>query len=67
MFAIPLPDPVTGACPADTTPVYRVYNNRPDVNHRYMTSRFDRSAMLTSFWIAEGYGPESVAMCAPNS
>ena len=28
-------DPATGVCAADTTPTYRLYNNRPDANHRY--------------------------------
>ena len=28
-------DPSTGICPTDTSPVYRLYNNRPDANHRY--------------------------------
>ena len=32
-FAIP--DSVTGACPGGTDPVYRVWNRRPDTNHRY--------------------------------
>ena len=29
--------PTLGVCPANTTQVYRVFSNRPDANHRYMT------------------------------
>ena len=32
-----LPDPATGACPAGTVPVYRLWNQRADSNHRYTT------------------------------
>ena len=65
LFYIDLPDLVTGACPAGTTPVYRLYNNRADVNHRYTTSLAIRSQMLTKGYIPEGYGTMGVAMCAP--
>src|SRR5947208_16679632 len=33
------PGPTAGACPAGAVPVYRVFNNRLDPNHRYMTDR----------------------------
>jgi len=60
-----LPDPMTGLCPAPTLmPVYRVWNNRLDTNHRYTTDRSVRDAMVALGWIAEGYGPDAVAMCA---
>jgi hypothetical protein len=62
------PDPVTGAC-ADpqTQPVHRIWNGRPtDVNHRYTTSAAVRDAMVAAGGVAEGYGPEAVAMCAPR-
>jgi hypothetical protein len=29
-----LPDMITGACPAGDAPIYRVWDNRPDSNHR---------------------------------
>jgi hypothetical protein len=45
-------------------PVYRVFNGRRDANHRYMTSLATRAAMLAAGGIAEGYGPDAVAMCA---
>lgn len=36
-FYIALPNVFTGACPASTTPVYRLWNARVDSNHRYTT------------------------------
>lgn len=57
--------PVAGVCPANTTPVYRVFSNRRDANHRYMTDRALRDAMVTRGWLAEGDGPDLVVMCAP--
>jgi hypothetical protein len=66
VFAVALPDAQTGACPAATMPVYRVFNARRDANHRYVTSLATRATMLADGWIAEGYGPDAVAMCAPT-
>jgi hypothetical protein len=60
-----VPDVATGTCPAASTPVYRLWNGRSSTNHRYTTSAATRSAMLAAGWIAEGYGPLGVAMCAP--
>src|SRR5258708_40157216 len=34
-FYIVQPDTTTGACPAGTVPVYRLWNQRADSNHRY--------------------------------
>lgn len=59
--------PTAGMCPANTTPVYRVFSNRPDANHRYMTERAGRDAMVAQGWLAEGDGPDLVVMCAPMS
>lgn len=60
-----LPEPVTGVCaPATSMPVYRVWDQRLDTNHRYTTDRDVRDAMVAKGWIAEGYGPDAVAMCA---
>jgi hypothetical protein len=62
-----LPDPSTGACPAGTIAVYRVWNARVDTNHRYLTDRALRDQMVASQgYVAEGYGPDDVAMCAPQ-
>jgi hypothetical protein len=58
--------PVAGICPAATTPVYRVFDNRPDANHRYLTDRTLRDQMVASGWLAEGDGPDLVVMCAPQ-
>jgi hypothetical protein len=57
--------PAAGACPAGTTSIYRVFSNRPDANHRYMTDRAVRDGMVAKGWLAEGDGPDLVVMCAP--
>jgi hypothetical protein len=64
VMEIDLPDPDTGACPAGDIPVYRLWNNRADSNHRYTTSTVTRDQMLAKGYLAEGYGPGSVALCA---
>ncbi len=64
-FYIELPNTATGACPSGTTPVYRLWNNRFDSNHRYTTDPSIKSQMISRGYIAEGYGPNAVAMCAP--
>jgi hypothetical protein len=68
VFRAFLVDPATGACPTDTQPVYRLYNNRPDANHRYT----DQLAVFV-FMKGKGYIPEGdgtaatpVAFCAPT-
>jgi len=67
VFRAFLVDPASGACPADTTPVYRLYNNRADANHRYT----DQIALFL-FMKGKGYIPEGdgspalpVAFCTP--
>jgi len=62
---IDLPDTTTGACPVGDTPVYRVWDNRADTNHRYTTDSSVRAHMVAQGWVAEGYGPDQVIMCAP--
>lgn len=57
--------PAAGTCPASSTPVYRVFSNRPDANHRYMTDSALRDEMATKGWLPEGDGPDLVVMCAP--
>ena len=57
------PDP--GACPFGTQPLYRLFNNRADINHRYTTSLDIRAQMIAQGWLPEGYGANGVAMCAP--
>ena len=63
-FEIPLPNTLTGVCAADTVPVYRLWNGRADSNHRYTTSLATKQAMLAKGYIAEGFGPDAVGMCA---
>ena len=58
--------PAAGVCPAGTIPVYRVFSNRPDANHRYMISAAIRDFMVSQLhWLAEGDGPDLVVMCVP--
>jgi serine protease len=58
--------PSAGTCPANTLPVYRVFSQRADANHRYMTNRTVRDQMVARGWVAEGDGPDLVVMCAPR-
>jgi hypothetical protein len=66
-FYIALPDTASGACPAGTSPVYRLWNGRADSNHRYTADRAARDAMISRGYIPEGYGPDGVAMCTPRA
>jgi len=66
VFYIVLPDTTTGACPTGSSPVYRLWNNRVDTNHRYTTNVVVRNQMLAAGYVAEGYGPDIVSMCAPQ-
>jgi hypothetical protein len=58
--------PTAGVCPPNATEVYRVFDNRPDANHRYMTDKAVRDQMVAKGWLAEGDGPNMVVMCAPQ-
>ena len=62
-FYIALPDTASGACPANTVPVYRLWNARADSNHRYTTDAAIKARMVAAGSIAEGYGPDAVDMC----
>lgn len=64
-FYVELPNTTTGVCAGGTIPVYRLWNFRFDSNHRYTTSPAVKAEMLGRGYIAEGYGPNSVAMCSP--
>jgi DNA-binding beta-propeller fold protein YncE len=66
VFRIDTPDVDSGTCPPADVPVYRVWNQRKDSNHRYTTSRATRDAMVAKGYVAEGYGPDTVALCAPH-
>jgi hypothetical protein len=63
VFGMDLPDEVAGACPAGDVPIYRVFNQRKDANHRYATSIAIRDQMVGKGGVAEGYGPDAVALC----
>lgn len=65
LFYVDLPDPVTGTCPPGSTPVFRLWNQRADSNHRYTTSGAVRDAMVAKGYQPEGYGLGAIAMCAP--
>ncbi len=62
-FYASLPNMQTGECLYDQTPVYRLWNARIDSNHRYTASTATRDLMLRRGYVAEGYGPNAVAMC----
>jgi uncharacterized delta-60 repeat protein len=65
-FYAGLPDKVTGACPSSMTPVFRLWNQAAASNHRYTTSVAIKNQMVAGGWVAEGYGPNAVDMCAPQ-
>jgi len=63
-FHVVLPN--EGVCPSGTVPVYRVFSNRADANHRYMVDRALRDQMANDrHWLIEGDGPDFVVMCVP--
>jgi hypothetical protein len=64
-FYIAAPDTTTGACPGGTVPVYRLWNQRVDSNHRYTADLATKALMLGKGYVSEGYGPNGVAMCTP--
>jgi len=57
--------PLLGVCPNGTIPVYRVFSNRADANHRYTTDRAVRTQMASMGWTIEGDGADFVVMCVP--
>ena len=58
--------PYDGLCPPDAIEVYRVFDNRADANHRYMTDPALPAQMVAKGSVAEGDGPDLVVMCAPK-
>jgi hypothetical protein len=62
-FFVSLPD-TTGACPSGTVPVFRMWNQRFDSNHRYTTSRAIVAQMLARGYVQEGALPNLAVMCA---
>jgi hypothetical protein len=66
VFRVGMPDTMSGACPAGTTPVYRTWNGRADSNHRYTMDAAVQMRMMGRGNVAEGYGNPPVAMCSPQ-
>jgi hypothetical protein len=62
-FYVYLPNAETGECPYPFVPVYRVWNQRADTNHRFVQTLDLRGEMLAQGWAAEGRGPLGVAWC----
>ncbi len=58
-FNVGVPD-LSGGCAAGRVPVYRLWNQRTDSNHRYTTSTQIRADMLAKGYVSEGYGPLGV-------
>jgi hypothetical protein len=65
-FYIDTPDTATGICPSGTIAVYRLWNHRADLDHRYTTSATIKAAMIAQGYVAEGFGADQVTMCAPQ-
>jgi hypothetical protein len=64
-FYIALPDTMTGACPAGTVPVYRLWHSHGASFHRYTTDHAVVDQMIAQGFVLEGYGA-GVSMCAPD-
>ena len=62
-FYVYLPNATTGVCPTPFRPVYRVWNQRADTNHRFIADDLVRQEMLAKGWVPEGRGPAGVAWC----
>ena len=63
VLPVPQVDCVQGA-----VSLYRLYNNRPDANHRFTTSPATRDQMVATGWILEGNATQHglTAMCVPQ-
>jgi photosystem II stability/assembly factor-like uncharacterized protein len=60
------PPDAAGTCAQGTIPLYRVWDARPDTNHRYTTDPSIREQMIARGWLAEGSGIGVVA-CVPSN
>ena len=65
-FGATIPFASDGSCRPGTLPIYRLFNGKADVNHRYTTSLNTRNEMMNGGWISEGLGPLGVGMCAED-
>ncbi len=69
-FYVAMPDAATGACPANTRPVYRFASTANPTRRRYTAEVDVRDSMIRrGGWTQEGFGlaPDQVAMCAPTA
>ena len=62
VFRVDLPDPQTGLCPVDQTPVYRLWNP-VDGSHALTPDALLRTRLVADGQVSEGWGPDGVAMC----
>ena len=60
-------DPNTGRCATDFSPIYRLWNKRSDVNHRYTDQTSVYAQMIAKGYVAEGNGnpQQPVIFCMP--
>ncbi len=63
-FEINYPNYADGSCPIGTIPVYRLWNQRVDSNHRYTTDPTIKAEMIARGYVPEGYGNDAVFFCA---
>lgn len=63
-FDVRLPE-AEGACAGGFIPVYRLWNNRADSNHRFTTDPFVVGTMRNKGWRLESAAPEGASMCSP--
>jgi len=66
-FYVQLPDATSGECRFSSIPVYRLWNQRADSNHRFTTNMSIRQRMLQRGYIADGYGQDGVAFCVDRA
>ena len=65
-FRVHAVDPTTGLCPSGTKGVYRLYNKRVDINHRYTTDPAIFDSMIAKGYAPEGFGnpQKPIVFCA---
>ena len=70
LFYIQVPNQITGACPANTRPIFRFLNNANGLHHRFTAEVDVRDSInMDGGWTQEGYGnpPDQTVMCTPTS
>ncbi len=60
-FHVPAPDQASGACPHGFRPVYRLWHSGQ--GHHLTASTSVRDRLVARGFVAEGFGPDAVAMC----